>query len=170
MAAAVVGEALMTDTTEGEFVLHPEPVWRDKANFIVHAELAVHDQPRKFEQLWTRQVDETHFEVCCIPFFLYDVSLGDVVETVPRGGRKYVVHRVTRPSGHYTFRAYFGRSAQSPEKITEDLTGLGALIEWSSPTLLAIDALDLAHAQMVADFLQEREQVGDLMFETGKSA
>ena len=41
-----------------------------------------------------------HFEVCCIPFFLYDVSLGDVVATNP----DYVLDRVVRASGRYTFR------------------------------------------------------------------
>lgn len=160
----------MVDVTESEFVVHPEPVWRDKANFIVHAELREEDRPRKYEQLWTRQVDDTHFEVCCIPFFLYDVSLGDVVETAPGGGKKYVLRRVTQPSGHYTFRAYFGRSPASPPQMAERLAELGAVLEWSSSTLLAIDALDLAHAQTIAGYLQDREDAGELMFETGKSA
>jgi hypothetical protein len=49
------------------------------------------------------------------------------------------------------------------------LESLGALLEWSSPSLLAVDARDRAHAQVVADFLQEREGLGHLMFETGKT-
>ena len=28
------------------------------------------------EQLWARRLDEERFEVCCIPFFAYDVALG----------------------------------------------------------------------------------------------
>jgi hypothetical protein len=32
------------------------------------------------EQLWARQVGDRHFELCCIPYFVYDLALGDVVE------------------------------------------------------------------------------------------
>ncbi len=65
---------------------------------------------------------------------------------------------------------YFGRSAHPREEITGQLESLGALLEWSSANLLAVDARDQAHAQVVADFLQEREDLGQLMFETGKTA
>jgi hypothetical protein len=76
--------ALMIDASEG-FVLHPEPVWRDRADFVVHAELPEADRPKRFEQLWARQLAEREFELCCIPFFIYDVALGDVVRTSPSG-------------------------------------------------------------------------------------
>jgi len=41
------------------------------------------------------------FEVCCIPFFVYDLALGDVVAASPRDSRKSVVDRVVAPSGRY---------------------------------------------------------------------
>jgi hypothetical protein len=44
-----------------------------------------------------------------------------------------------------------------------------ALIEWSSQTLLAADATDLTHAQVIADFLAEQRQAGHLTYETGRS-
>lgn len=153
-------------TAEQDFSTHPEPVWREKANFVINAKLP---EEGRFEQLWARQVTEDTFEVCCIPFFLYDVALGDVVQTHEASGRKYMLSSVVRPSGHYVFRAYFGRSAHPLEEIVERLTELGATMEWSSSTLLAIDAFDLSHAQQVADFLQARADLGQLMFETGKS-
>ena len=36
-------------------------------------------------------------------------------------------------------------------------------------SLLAIDAVDAEHAQLVADFLAEREEAGQLIYETGRS-
>jgi hypothetical protein len=42
--------------------------------------------------LWARQVGDRRFEICCIPFFLYDVALGDVVET----DENYSLVRVVR--------------------------------------------------------------------------
>ena len=56
------------------------------------------------------------------------------------------------------------------EATAEKLEGLGAQVEWSSPSLLAIDVRDQEHAQEVADYLHEQEIVQRLMYETGKRA
>jgi hypothetical protein len=96
-----------------EFVLHEQPVWRDRSNFIINAELPEKDRPRRFEQLFAREVGEDRFEVCCIPFFVYDIALGDVVRTAPKGDRKYVVSGVAERSGRYVFRIWFGDSLPS---------------------------------------------------------
>jgi hypothetical protein len=155
--------------TQQEFVVHEAPVWRERSNFIVHAELPEKDRPKRFEQLWARQVTDDQFEVCCIPFFIYDVALGDVVATSPRAGRKYVVAKVVQPSGRYVFRVWFGQSFQPRDEIAGELEALGSLVEWSSRNLLAIDAADGDKAQFVADFLVEREKAGHLLYETGRS-
>lgn len=152
-----------------EFVVHQDPVWRGRSNFIVNAELREKDRPRRFEQLFARRVGEDRFEVCCIPFFLYDIALGDVVTTVPKDGRKFVVDKVVEPSGRYVFRVWFGESFQPRDEIAQELKSLGALIEWSSRNLLAIDAVDGEHAQLVADFLAKSEAAGQLVYETGRS-
>lgn len=47
---------------------------------------------------------------------------------------------------------------------------LGALIEWSSVNLLAVDAEDESHAQEIADFLRGRQGLGQLLYETGRSS
>lgn len=122
-------------------------------------------QGGRAEQLWARQAGDQQFEICCIPFFLYDVALGDVVET----DASYNLLRVIEPSGRYVFRVWFGDSSHSAEEIAEQLEELGALLEWSSANLLAIDAADASQAQTVADFLAEQERGGRLMFETGRS-
>jgi len=156
--------------TQGEdFVVHQEPVWRDRSNFIINAELRESDRPRKFEQLFARQLDDARFEVCCIPFFLFDVALGDVVTTSPKGDRKYVLEKVVQPSGRYVFRVWFGESFFPRDEVAEAAQGLGSLIEWSSRNLLAIDAVDAEHAQLVADFLAEHERESHLIYETGRT-
>jgi Domain of unknown function (DUF4265) len=165
LATAVAGELVLVTPPE-KFSTHDAPVWRDRANFIINAKLP---EAGRFEQLWTRQVSADTFELCCIPFFLYDVALGDVVQTEDVDGRQYVLARVVKPSGHFVFRAYFGRSAHPREEVVDRLTELGAVMEWSSATLLAIDALDSEHAQRIADFLHVRAAQEQLMYETGKS-
>jgi hypothetical protein len=52
-----------------EFVVHQEPVWRERSNLVISAELPEKDRPRRFEQLFARQLADDRFEVCCIPFF-----------------------------------------------------------------------------------------------------
>src|ERR1700738_4749295 len=128
MAASVVGY-LRTMTTPNEFVVHQEPVWREQSNFIIHAELPEKDRPRRFEQLFARQLGQERFEICCIPFFVYNIALGDVVVTAPSGDRKYVVKGVVEPAGRYVFRVWFGESFHPREEIAQELKGLGSLIE-----------------------------------------
>lgn len=157
---------------EHDFVVHLSPARRDRADFIINANIEAEGLPRRFEQLWVRQLGERRFELCCIPFFIYDLALGDEVETTPQGDQEYILARVVKPSGGYTFRAWFGDSshATARDDVIEALRDLGSEFEWHSEDLLAIDAADDVRAQDVADFLQEREQLGHLTYETGRTS
>ena len=143
---------------------HSEPVFRERSNFIINAALPGEDG--RFEQLWVLQRGDYRFELCCIPFFLYDVALGDVVET----DVDYRLSRVVEPSGRFVFRVWFGESFQPRQEIADELAALGALVEWSSVNMFAVDAADEAHAQRIADVLLSHEQAGRLIYETGRSA
>lgn len=144
--------------------VHRDPVWRERSNFIIATAIDSANTDISTEQLWARKIDDRHFEICCIPFFAYDLALGDVVET----DGDFLVRKVSTRSGRYVFRVYFGRSAHPREEITEGLESLGALLERSSANLLAVDARDQAHAEVIANYLQEREDLGQLMYETGR--
>lgn len=148
--------------------VHADPIWRDRADFIVHAPLPEAD---RLEQLWCRQLGDDTFEVCCIPFFLYDMALGDTVRTSPEQGREYVVMSVLECSGRFVFRVYFSQTMRAHrEAVVADLRTMGALLEWSSPSLLAVDAEDAHHGQRVADYPWEQEKCGCLVYETGDMA
>lgn len=148
-----------------QFSTHSEPVWRDRANFVINAPLP---EAGRFEQLWVRKIDENRFEICCIPFFLYDVALGDAVETAPDGGRQYVLDRVVQRSGRYVFRMYFERPQyRHRDAAVNAVEAVGALIEWSSPSLLAVD-IEGPAVQRVADLLREMEKQGLLIYEAGR--
>jgi hypothetical protein len=142
--------------------VHDAPVWRDRASFVLGAPLR---EEGRAEQLWARQVTDWRFEICCIPFFVYDIALGDIVET----DAQYDVVRVVERSGRFVFRVWFGDAFHPRQGVADELAELGALLEWSSTNLLAIDARDEAHARMVADFLAQQENLGVLRFETGRS-
>jgi hypothetical protein len=148
---------------EPKDVIHPEPVWRERADFIIGAPLP---EEGRVEQLWARRIEDDHlFEICCIPFFVFDLALGDLVET----DASYDIVGVVQHSGRFVFRVWLGDSFQPRQEIADELSDLGALIEWSSANLLAVDADGISHAQTVADFLAEREGEGRLNYETGRS-
>lgn len=152
-------------TTTPELVTtHADPLRRDLADFIISARLP---EEGRFEQLWARRVDEDRFELCCIPFFLYDIALGDIVATSPAEGRRYVLDRVVRPSGRFVFRAFFEEPQDSLKSVVvAELGALGAGLEWASRSLLAIDT-DEPSAGAIADYLQGCEDKEWLVYETG---
>ena len=99
-----------------------------------------------------------------------NVALGDIVETEASAPRKYLISRVLAPSGRYVFRLWFGESFQPRDEIAKALRELEALLEWSSRNLLAVDARDAAHAQVIADLLADRGKQGHPVYEPGKTA
>jgi hypothetical protein len=151
------------------YVLHTDPVWRDRSNFVLNAALPEDAAPKRYEQLFARKIADQEFELCCIPFFLYDLALGDVFTTAPNADHKFVLDRVIRPSGRYTFRVWFGGGTASPKEVAAELEQLDALLEWSSAKLLALDTADSEQAQVVANYLQARENAGQLTYETGRT-
>lgn len=145
--------------------VHEEPIWRDRANFILSAFLGVKNGRNEWEQLWAERISETQFRLCCIPFFAKDLALGDEVET----DSDFVVRSIARPSGNYTFRVWLGgQSGEVRTKVTAKLEALGVDMEWSSKNLLAL-SVSSERAQELADRLAAFESAGELEYETGRS-
>jgi hypothetical protein len=115
-------------------------------------------------------VTENRFEVCCIPFFLYGIALGDEVQTGLRGEQQYMVQRVAARSGRQVFRAWFTDPACRLD-VADDLNHLGCLMEWrwEGSNLLAIDAESDALAKSVMELLEQRREVGQLEYESGQA-
>jgi hypothetical protein len=144
--------------TDGDETPHPAPVWGDRADAVVLAAAGAAGGPP--ERLPARRVAERRYEVLCIPFAA-DLALGDVVVT---DGDRHVVE-VLRPSGRAVFRVRVDASSTHARgEVARDLRYLGALLEWSSPVLLAVDAADPAVARAVDDYLAGRELRGDLLY------
>ena len=155
-----------------DVVVHPTPVWRERANFIIAARI---DDPRpsqswRWEQLWARQIEENRFEICCIPFFLYDLALGDEVTTQTTEGKQYVISEILKQSGHYTFRVWF-HDPTARETVGDELAELGCLTESRGPDskLLAVDAGSEDLAKAASGLLLQREATGKLQYETGRT-
>ena len=155
---------------EKNIAVHLNPVWRDRADFIIMARLKEDELEGRFEQLWARQLGENRFEICCIPFFIYDLDLGDHVEAASQEDIQYLIQKVVWKSGHYTFRVWFGETtdAGSSDKLMNKLEGMGCLWEWHSQRLAGIDAPSQEKAQEVAQYMAEQSELGHLVYETGR--
>lgn len=150
----------------GEYeAVHQSPIWRDRANFVFAAHLGTKDGKNEWEQLWGQKKGPQRFVLCCIPFFVQDIALGDEVET----DADFVLQRVIRHSGQVTFRVWFvAQDAAIRDKLIREIETMRPLMEWSSENLLALSAPE-AEALRLADHLHSREQQGLLQYETGRS-
>lgn len=151
----------------GEYeAIHNSPIWRNRANFVFAAHLGTKDGKNEWEQLWGQKTGSQRFILCCIPFFVRDVALGDEVET----DADFVLCRVVQPSGQMTFRVWFGgQSTAAREELVREIGEANPLMEWSSENLLALSVPEGVEAQRLADYLHAKEQQGLLQYETGRS-
>ena len=147
--------------------IHENPVWREKGNFFIAADIGDEAGKREWEQLWSRQIDDSRFEICCIPFFAYNLALGDEVKT----DENYVIIKVTKNSKQKIFRVWFGKSSSVMfrNKVSSNIQEFGCEIEWSSENLLAISAPTDKIARSVMNFLHERHNQNLLTYEIGRT-
>ncbi|MBP2478600.1 hypothetical protein JOF53_007472 [Crossiella equi] len=93
------------------------------------------------EQLWLRPLNEDEYQVCCLPFRVYGLALGDVVEL---DEARTFVTRVVRRSGSRVLRLFFpihlpdevfhpGRAA-----VASALEAAGLSAEWSGDRHVAV--------------------------------
>ncbi|MBX3115171.1 MAG: DUF4265 domain-containing protein [Fimbriimonadaceae bacterium] len=139
---------------------HQEPIWRDRSDFVIAAKV----DEASYEQLFAKRIEAHTFMICCIPFFVYDLNLGDIVET----DDAYFIQRRIENSGRYVFRVMF-QSDNSLNRIpiAERLLEIGCLLEQSSENFFAVDAVNQECAQNASNFLFEMEGKGILEYETG---
>jgi hypothetical protein len=133
-------EQLLRRAVMTKIAAHPNPVRRPRPSFMLRAALDDVGGEENYEQLWTKRLDDDRFEVCCIPFFAYDLALGDVVRA--DAGTGYVIQSVTQRSGHGVIRV----AVKQPGDVDalhlqlHDLLGrLEYLHEWFAPGYVAID-------------------------------
>ena len=153
-----------------DIAVHLNPVRRDRADFIIMACLEDSGLEGHLEQLWARRLGEDRFEICCIPFFVRDIDLGDHVQ-VSLDEDSYMIQGVVWKSGHYTFRAWFGNSSnpRASEEVVSKRREFGYLYEWYSNNLLGIDAPSEERAEEISGYLASMEQLSSLSYETGRT-
>lgn len=133
------------------YIVHEQPVWRPSESYMAMVDLEPFGFENTHEQLWLRSLEDGGYEVCCIPFQVYGLALGDVVE-VTRGR---FVTQILRNSGRRALRIFFTaprpshRQLDCRGRLRQVLQAKGLLSEWSGERHVAIDIPEAAVADEV---------------------
>lgn len=154
---------------DSDIATHATPAGRDRANYIVRLDLSEYGMPGKYEQMWTRTRTSDIgqlYELCCIPFFPYGQSLGDVLKIDTGTG----AHKVHSKSGHKTIRIAFldDQAAHTQhDALHHSLTGeLGCQVEFRAGNhYAAVDLPPETDATAVVAILSPLARTGALTWE-----
>ena len=143
---------LVIDKTK--IVTHAEPAERERTNYILRLDLTADGMPGEYEQMWMRTDDRRLYELCCIPFFTYGLSLGDVISLIDDNG----AYRVESKSGHRTMRIFVQDDAYAHEQhedLHASLVGIGVRTEFygHARRYAAIDLADQTQVDAVIETL-----------------
>lgn len=120
--------------------------------------------PADWEHLWARAVGADLYLIDNTPFFVYGISLGDLVKAAPESGLLVYQHTVKR-SLHSTLRVMLFRKDQV-DQLRERLASLGCATELSHiPGLVAVDVPPEVTFPLVRALLDEGEEKGDWEYE-----
>jgi len=153
---------------EADIAQHELPVWADRADYLLQADLAEHGLPGLYEQLWARDLGDGQYQLCCLPFFTYGYALGDVVRLRKATGRyDHVLGPVTRPSDRSLLRVAFVHRERH-EDLHGPLAHSGRPHEWRSGGFVAIDIEGDVPAALWAS-IEALASAGHVEWEGGKA-
>lgn len=122
-----------------KFIVHESPALRGDSNYIARADLAPFGLEGEVEQLWLRKLEDGSFKICCIPFRVYGVALGDIVSLSSDGT---MVARLIHASGRRVLRILLMANpdaARLAREIEDEVLSLGLMSEWSGDRHASID-------------------------------
>ena len=115
-----------------------------------------------YENLWAAPIKGETYRIESIPFFVYGVSLGDIVKASPDGEGRLQFEKVLQPSGHKTLRARsddFIKHATRLKSVISHLRKLSSDVEVLNSRLLAIDIPPSANLETITKYLTNRAKV-----------
>jgi len=92
---------------------------------------------QEWEQLWSWPTSEG-YRVDNIPFFVKEISRGDIVRAAKAPGGWLRFESMAQASDHSTFRIFLNEETP-PEKVLAELRDLGCEVELTLGNLVAID-------------------------------
>ena len=139
-----------------------------KINFKLSAEDRA--QGVEAENLWAENLGNGRFRVDSIPFYVYGLSYGDIVDADIEDGR-LVFRTVVKRSGHSTYRVLVndqkGFESDGFQNLWSQLERLGCSSEVAKKRWIAIDVTPSADIHAVYGILEAGEESGVWSFDEG---
>jgi hypothetical protein len=118
------------------------------------------------EILWANEITSLRFEIDNIPYFAYELSLGDIVEAKSNDSGVLTFTRTLIKKGNHTIRLLFKKSADTPKakKLLGSLVEMGCGFEGAKRRLVAVNVPSSVLLNDVVEMLNKRS---DLEWESG---
>ena len=147
---------------------HDLPAWGDLADCEILVRIP--DVDDSIERLACRRVEKNDYEVCCLPFSLYEVCLGDTIRlATPMLGQPGHISEKVADGRRYLFRVSLVQPSRvNMQSAASSLISMGHLVEVYSDMLISVDAADHDAAKSLAAYLQMQEDAGEWQYETGR--
>lgn len=130
---------------------HEHPAWGSRVDTTVLAPVA--GMERAFEELPCERGEDGSYVVCCLPFQVEGVHLGDVVAAVVDRSGRPIVESVSTRAGRVTVGLEVSLMRTSPAAIVERLDAMNRVYEWPGGSSIVVDAMDNADADELISLL-----------------
>jgi len=137
---------------------HPNPAWDVAGDSVVSAPTGLPDGSR--ERLWCRRLDDSRFEVCCIPFHTPALALGDVIEAESDAEGAWQLTRVVERHGRGVAWVGIRHDRAVVEETQAALRLIGAAFENEGLLGLVVDIADDEVGEQAWSCLQDLEEAG----------
>jgi hypothetical protein len=153
---------------DGRFVVLPDAESADCTVWVgaeQHSEGAV-----KWEGLLARRLGPDRARICAVPFWVYDLNLGDEVALIDSAEAAPVVTAVVKDAGNCTFRVVAGQPDDDEwwRQLMVELEEFDCWFDVRSAGFLALSA-PAEHAEAAVNCLNDREKRRELRFDSGRS-
>ena len=121
------------------------------------------------ESLWARAMGGDRYRIENIPFYAYDLNLGDIVEArAAAPDLKPEVARIVERSGHQTLRVFFAEAVADGARLTylQSLADLQVSFERATGRYVALDLKPGVETERVRARLDRAQEDGILEYET----
>lgn len=109
-----------------------------------------------YENLWAANMGNGFYRIESVPFFVYGISVGDVVSATPDSDGRLTFEAVKHSSNNRTLRARaegFVVTDQKCKDLTKELNSLGCTTETLKPRVIAISVPPEVNLQAVTKVL-----------------
>lgn len=121
------------------------------------------------ETLWASPLNGNIFEIDNVPFYVYGISNGDMVNAVFKSEGLYVFDGIAVKGGHSTYRIFQTKMVTDVlfESTCQEIEKLGCSKESGGEGFYAVDVPPTANIRQVYELLERGESEGVWIFEEG---